>query len=124
MKKYLINEKQVSKDVFESELETAITEFVEENYDELLDDCNDPYKIGTLTFYPSQILSECDPIAYRCGISDEISNQIEEAEYELDHYGIYEFDTFTFEITEEDEDDEDDEDDYEDDEDDEDDDKE
>lgn len=115
MKKYLINEKQVSKDVFESELETAITEFVEENYDELLDDCNDPYKIGTLTFYPSQILSECDPIAYRCGISDEISNQMEEAEYELDNYGIYEFNKFTFEITEEDEEDEDDEDDEDDD---------
>lgn len=113
MKKYFINKKQVSKDVFESELETAITDFVEENYDELLDDCNDPYKIGTLTFYPSQILSECDPVAYRCGISDEISNQIEEAEYELDNYGIYEFDKFTFEITDEDDeyydDDEDDE---------------
>lgn len=80
-----------------------------ENYDEMLDDCNDPYKIGTLTFYPSEILSKCDPVAYRCGISDEISNQIEEAEYELYNYGICEFDKFTFEITDKyDEDDEDD----------------
>lgn len=112
MKKYFINKKQVSKDVFESKLEAVITDFVDENYDEMLDDCNDPYKIGTLTFYPSEILSKCDPVAYRCGISDEISNQIEEAEYELYNYGICEFDKFTFEITDKyDEDDEDDEDD-------------
>lgn len=109
MKKYFINGEQVSKDVFESKLEAVITDFVDENYDEMLDDCNDPYKIGTLTFYPSEILSKCDPVAYRCGISDEISNQIEEAEYELYNYGICEFDKFTFEITDKyDEDDEDD----------------
>lgn len=29
-----------------------------------------PVKIGRLEFYPSRILRECDPIAYRCGLND------------------------------------------------------
>lgn len=101
MKKYFINKKQVSKDTFDTKLEKVITNYVDENYDEILDDCNNYVQIGTLTFYPSEILSKCDPVAYRCGISDEINNQIEEAEYELDNFGIYEFDKFTFEIIDE-----------------------
>ena len=34
-------------------------------FDEMLDECYPVVKIGELTFYPSQILKECDPIAYR-----------------------------------------------------------
>jgi hypothetical protein len=40
-----------------------------ELYDEALDEQGE-VKVGTLTFYPSQILKECDPIAYRVGFSD------------------------------------------------------
>lgn len=106
MKKYFINKKQVSKDTFDTKLEKVITNYIEENYDELLDDCNDSYKIGTLTFYPSEILSKCDPIAYRCGISDLVSDQMEDAEYHLDDDGIYKFDKFTFEIIDDEDDEE------------------
>lgn len=42
---------------------------VQERYDEMLDESG-PVKIGSLEFYPSRILRECDPIAYRCGLSD------------------------------------------------------
>lgn len=52
-------------------------------YDELLDDCYPVYKIGDLTFYPSQILKECDPIAYRCGLSD-FESTLEENEEDDD----------------------------------------
>ena len=37
----------------------------EEMYDEMLDDCNDMVRIGTLEYTPSQVLKEVDPIAYR-----------------------------------------------------------
>lgn len=40
-----------------------------EMYDEALDEQGE-VKVGTLTFYPSQILKGCDPIAYRVGFSD------------------------------------------------------
>lgn len=33
-------------------------------YDEYLDDMTPPVKIGTLTFYASDIVKSCDPIAY------------------------------------------------------------
>jgi hypothetical protein len=42
----------------------------EERYDEFLDEVYGEVQIGTLTFYPSDILKNCDPIAYRVGLSD------------------------------------------------------
>lgn len=42
----------------------------EEMFDEFLDDVCPEYKIGELTFYPSQILKSCDPIAYQIALSE------------------------------------------------------
>ena len=39
-------------------------------FDEWLDDVYQPFQIGYLTFFASDILAECDPIAYRCAIAD------------------------------------------------------
>lgn len=39
-------------------------------FDDMLDECYPVYKMGELTFYPSQILRECDPIAYRVALAD------------------------------------------------------
>ena len=41
-----------------------------EAFDEMLDDVYQPFTIGYLTFYASDILFECDPIAYRVSLSD------------------------------------------------------
>lgn len=49
-------------------------------FDDMLDDSYPVYKIGDMTFYPSQILQECDPIAYRVGLSDFESTLEEEEE--------------------------------------------
>jgi len=35
-----------------------------EMFDDLLDETNEVVKIAGLTFYPSRILKDCDPIAY------------------------------------------------------------
>lgn len=35
-----------------------------ERFDEMLDECHDLIKIGTLTYLPSQVLKSVDPIAY------------------------------------------------------------
>ncbi len=40
--------------------------------------------IGNLTFYPSQILRECDPIAYRITVNEYIDNMIQDLQYDLD----------------------------------------
>lgn len=45
----------------------------EEQLIECFDDALDQHeeiKVGYLTFYPSQVLKECDPIAYKLGLGD------------------------------------------------------
>lgn len=44
------------------EMERTVTE---EEYDEFLNEVYKPYKMGDLTFYASDILKSCDPVAYR-----------------------------------------------------------
>jgi hypothetical protein len=56
-------------------------EELEEMHDEMLDECYPEFKIGYSTFYPSQILANCDPILY--GISvDEFADHLQEQEDE------------------------------------------
>lgn len=45
----------------------------EEMYDNFLDDCYEKYIVSGIKFYASEILKNCDPIAYRCGMSDYFS---------------------------------------------------
>jgi hypothetical protein len=47
----------------------------EELFDEMLDELYPVYKIGELTFYPSKILKDCDPIAYRIALSEMEENE-------------------------------------------------
>lgn len=49
-----------------------------DRYDDMLDGVVEDMVIGDLTFSASQVLKECDPIAYRCGFSDFESSQIED----------------------------------------------
>jgi len=46
-----------------------------DDFDQMLDECYDRVKIGDIEFFPSQILYDCDPIAYRVYLSDYLSNQ-------------------------------------------------
>ena len=41
-----------------------------EMYDDMLDQCYEPYNMSGMIYMPSDILKECDPIAYRVGFSD------------------------------------------------------
>ncbi len=63
-----------------AELEDKIDNFeidedkYDENYDEWLDEIYGEIMIGNISFLPSRILKELDPIAYRCGFSDYIDS--------------------------------------------------
>ena len=39
-------------------------------YDDMLDECCEPYTLNGMEYMPSTILKECDPIAYRVGFAD------------------------------------------------------
>ena len=43
---------------------------LEEEYDDMIDECSEEIKIGYISFLASRVLKECDPIAYRCGLND------------------------------------------------------
>ncbi len=51
---------------------------IEESYCNLLNDSHDIFKIGYLSFYPSEILINCDPIAFNEGLNDYISADYDE----------------------------------------------
>jgi hypothetical protein len=41
-----------------------------EMYDDMLDDCNEEVQVCGMSYNPSRVLKEVDPIAYNCGFSD------------------------------------------------------
>jgi hypothetical protein len=53
---------------------------LEEMFDEMLDECHTPYMIADMTYTASEILKNCDPIAYRVGLADFESILLEEKE--------------------------------------------
>jgi len=56
-----------------------------EMFDEMLDESYPKVLIAGITFYPADILAECDPIAYRVGLNDWQSMQCEDG---LHSHGI------------------------------------
>lgn len=103
MKKYFINDEEVEEEKFYSELEDATRNYVIDNYDDILDECYPTTEIGGISFTASQILKNCDPIAYRCGISDESSALLEEAQSSLDCGEVVCYDGREFEIKDDEE---------------------
>jgi len=100
MTKYLIDNEQVTKEEFEETLEEAVSDYVHNNMDDLLDECHEEIHIGNLTFSASEVLKKCDPIAYNCSINDFVDSFLTDAYYEAENGG-YNSDGTIFEITEE-----------------------
>ena len=51
-----------------------------DKFDEFLDEAYEPVSIVGLTYYPSQVLFACDPIAYRIYSNDYLSELGEDEE--------------------------------------------
>ena len=103
MKKYYVNYEEVLEEDFYKQLEGCVNEYASKNYEALIDEAYEPFKIIGTTIYASMILKKCDPIAYNCGFSDYESEILEEAENKLENRGYYEINGDTFEIEEEEE---------------------
>lgn len=56
-------------ELIEKEVEEQIDAIDEDEYNESLDDMGE-ISVGNLTFYPSDILKNCDPIAYDIGFTE------------------------------------------------------
>lgn len=105
MKKFYLNEEEITEEEFNKQLEGCIAEYIDNNYDDLLNDGYNEYQLGYSTFSASMILKNCDPVAYRCGKSDYESTLLEDAQYDLENGKEYEIvgDTFRIEEDEEEE---------------------
>lgn len=101
MTKYLIDDEEVDESDFYQELEDIITEYVDDNYDDLLDDMYPKYEIGNISFCASRILKELDPIAYGCMFDGFVDSELTEAKYQLEKCGgIYDSGKKIFNIVE------------------------
>lgn len=56
----------------------------EDMYEEFINEIYPEVKIGQLTFSPGKILRELDPVAFRCGMSEEEEDLCDECKKEFD----------------------------------------
>lgn len=101
MKKYYVNYDEVSEEEFYEQLEGCVNEYASENYDGLIDEAYEQFKVVGITLCASTILKKCDPVVYRCCVDSYASSIIDEAKCELENRGCYEINGDTFEIEEE-----------------------
>lgn len=62
-------------------------------FEEILDECYEEFKIGCCTFYPSDIMKELDPTAFRIGAQENVDSLAEDGQlYESDgdYYNTFE----------------------------------
>ena len=104
--KYLLNNEIISEQEFWSEFESSIYNYVEENIDEIIDEENEEVNIGSLTYSPSEVLKNIDPVAYDCYISDMVSNYYEDFKCDLECEEEVEIDGNAFQIIEDESEDE------------------
>ena len=67
------------------------SEYSEDDYEEMLNDCYETVKIGSLEYEAGTVLKAVDPIAFRVGMSDEtdyIAKEIIYSEEPTDNYGF------------------------------------
>ena len=100
MTKYLIDCEEFERDEFQRNLEAAIYDCTERNYDDELDEAYQDYEIMGLSFSASQVLKECDPIAYGCGLNDLADSELREANRQLETRGEYSVGGKTFAVEE------------------------
>ena len=79
---YKIDEQEMNIDQVLARIEEEIDNY--DQYDEFLDEVLETWTTGTLTYYPSQILKNCDPVAYRVGYSEYIDSELENIRYDLE----------------------------------------
>ena len=65
-------------DKIDEEVEKRLEALTEDQFDEWLDEIDEPYTMGTLTFYPSNVLKSCDPIAYHMCFTDDYQESMRE----------------------------------------------
>jgi hypothetical protein len=70
-------------DKIDEEVEKRLDNLHEDDYDDWLDEIDGEITVGSLTFNASDIIKNCDEVAYRCGFSDYQESMRESIEDEV-----------------------------------------
>ena len=60
----------------------------EEAYEELLNECHEPVKVGCCQWEAGYVMKELDPIAFRCGVADYFADDEQFMEVDGQYYNI------------------------------------
>jgi len=99
-----MNKKQIQKKLEErvkAELEPVD---VEQIYRDMLDESGPEVNVSGLSFMPSRVVEELDPVAFRCGVCDYVDSLVGESlsdEIDGNHYNLEEVNEILEEILEE-----------------------
>lgn len=66
-------------DLIDKEVEEQLEALDEEGFDQWLDEIGEPCKVGTLEYSQSEVLKQCDPIAYRVCFTDDYQESMRES---------------------------------------------
>lgn len=71
IEKFYIDDEEVEQREFERQLQDAYTADFELNYASYFDECHEEVEVAGHLLKASEILSACDPTAYRCHMLDD-----------------------------------------------------
>ena len=71
----------------------------EELYEELLNETCEKVKIGNLEYEAGYVLKNIDPVAFRCGVSDMLSDEDQYAEIDGQYYNVYDIENMIEELS-------------------------
>ncbi len=60
----------------------------EEQFEELLNECHEPVKVGCCEWDAGHVMKELDPVAFRCGVSDMLADDDQFVEVGGDYYRV------------------------------------
>jgi hypothetical protein len=71
----------------------------DELYEDLLNETCEKVKIGTLEYEAGYVLKNIDPVAFRCGVSDMLSDEDQYAEIDGQYYHVFDIENMIEELS-------------------------
>ena len=71
----------------------------ETEFEELLNECYQPVKIGCCEWEPGYVMKELEPVAFRCGVSDMLADDEQFVEVGDEHYRVCDIENMVEELS-------------------------
>lgn len=72
----------------------------EAEFEEMLNECYEPCRVGCCEWDAGYVMKELDPVAFRCGVSDCLADDDQFAEVDGQYYRIYDIEAMIEGLTE------------------------